>query len=88
MFIVKITSLAVLTGDKTHRKQTHNGLRVGGDQLNVQLTHFKCRNDASGVFFFSLSHWCNGTVCQFEPFHATLNPVFKATQRATEVGAG
>lgn len=36
VFIVKITSLAVLTGDKTHRKQTHNGLRVGGGQLNVQ----------------------------------------------------
>lgn len=36
VFIVKISSLAVLTGDKTHRKQTHSGLRVGGDQLNVQ----------------------------------------------------
>lgn len=36
VFIVKITSLAVLTGDKTRRKQTHNGLRVGGGQLNVQ----------------------------------------------------
>lgn len=54
MFIVKITSLAVLTGDKTHRKQTPNGLRAGGDQLNVQqrrISHVGMMR--AGFFFFS-----------------------------------
>lgn len=36
VFIVKITSLVVLTGDKTHRNWAHSGLMMGGDRFDAQ----------------------------------------------------
>lgn len=67
VFIEKITSLVVLTGDRTHQNQTHNGFMVGADQFDAQKR-------GSCIWSIKLVQagfcsCCNGTVCQFEPFY-------------------